>query len=157
VLADELSGPDRRCPGATDDELVGLLSRWAALESWVAAAKLGVLRELIRRRARPGLAGNRHGDLPDAWEESTLVSMSDPVRDLPVSSPAVEEAVELARAGVITHLTIRGERVAAIVPESVIEALRAAEDAEDAAYADAAMAEPGESVAWDHLKTELGL
>ena len=54
--------------------------------------------------------------------------MSGPARDLPVGSPAVEQAVELARRGVITHLTVGGERVAAIVPESVIEALRAAED-----------------------------
>jgi hypothetical protein len=82
--------------------------------------------------------------------------MSEPAHDLPVS-PAVEEAVELARHGVITHLTIHGERVAAIVPESLIEALRAAEDAEDAAEADAAMDEPGESVPWERVKAELGL
>jgi hypothetical protein len=82
--------------------------------------------------------------------------MSQPAHDLPVS-PAVEEAVELARRGVITHLTIRGERVAAIVPESLIEALRAAEDAEDAAEADAAMDEPGESVPWEQVQAELGL
>jgi hypothetical protein len=86
-----------------------------------------------------------------------LVRMSEPARDLPASSPAVEQAVELARRGVITHLTIRGERVAAIVPESVIEAFRAAEDAEDAAEADVAMTEPGESVSWEKLKTELGI
>jgi hypothetical protein len=55
--------------------------------------------------------------------------VSEPARDLPVTSPAVEQAVELARRGVITHLTINGERVAAIVPESVLDALRAAEDA----------------------------
>ena len=83
--------------------------------------------------------------------------MSEPARDLPVSGPAVEEAVELARRGVITHLTVHGERVAAIVPESVIEALRTAEDAEDVAEADAAMAEPGKSVNWRKLKGELGL
>lgn len=83
--------------------------------------------------------------------------MSEPARDLPVSSPAVEQAVELARRGVITHLTINGERVAAIVPESVLDALRAAEDAEDAAEADAAMEEPGESVPWEQIKAELGL
>ena len=82
--------------------------------------------------------------------------MSEPAHDLPVS-PAVEEAVELARRGVITHLTVHGERVAAIVPESVVEALRAAEDAEDATEADAAMDEPGESVPWEQVKAELGL
>jgi hypothetical protein len=83
--------------------------------------------------------------------------MSEPAHDVPVSSPAVEKAVELARRGVITHLTIHGERVAAIVPESVIEALRAAENAEDAAEADAAMDEPGESIPWEHVKAELDL
>lgn len=69
----------------------------------------------------------------------------------------MEQAVELARRGVITHLTIKGERVAAIVPESVVEALSAAEDAEDVVEADDAMAEPGESVSWRKLKTGLGL
>src|SRR5215470_6458166 len=69
---EELSGPDWRCAGATDDQLVGLLGRWQAVESWAAAGKLGALRELIRRRARPGIRGQAvpmHGDLPDAWEE----------------------------------------------------------------------------------------
>jgi hypothetical protein len=83
--------------------------------------------------------------------------VSEPARDLPVSSPAVEQAVELARRGVITHLTINGERVAAIVPESVIEALRAAEDAEDAAEAEDAMNEPGDSIPLEELEAEFGL
>jgi len=86
-----------------------------------------------------------------------LTCVSEPARDLPVSSQAVEQAIELARRGVITHLTIHGERVAAIVPESVVEALHAAEDAEDAADADEAMDESGESVSWRELKAELGL
>jgi Domain of unknown function (DUF222) len=74
----ELSGPEWRCAGATDDELAGLLGRWDAIESWAEAAKLGVVRELLRRRARPGLAGVRsvHGDLPDRWEEGTAHEVS---------------------------------------------------------------------------------
>lgn len=67
------------------------------------------------------------------------------------------EAAEDARHGLITHLTIAGERVAAVVPESVIETLRSAEDAEDAAEADAAMDEPGESIPWERVRAELGL
>ena len=45
-----VSGPAWRCPGAGPGELIGVLRRWSALESWAGAAKLGVLRELIRRR-----------------------------------------------------------------------------------------------------------
>ena len=67
----ELSGPEWRCAGTTDDELIGLLGRWDAVGSWAEAGKLGVVRELLRRRARPGLGGGPpvHGDLPDQWEE----------------------------------------------------------------------------------------
>ena len=83
--------------------------------------------------------------------------MSEPAHELPVDEPKLlAEAVDDARLGVITHLTVRGERVAAIVPESMLDALRAAEDAEDAAGADAAMDEPGESVSLDELEAEFG-
>ena len=71
AVVEELSGPEWRCAGATDEELIGLLGRWDAIGSWAEAAKLGVIRELLRRRARPGLGGvpSMHGDLPDQWEE----------------------------------------------------------------------------------------
>jgi hypothetical protein len=49
MVLNELSDPDRTCSGATDDELIGLLGRWGAQESWTVAAKLGVIRELLRR------------------------------------------------------------------------------------------------------------
>jgi hypothetical protein len=87
----------------------------------------------------------------------TLGTMSEPARELPVDEPKLlAEAVDDARLGAITHLTVRGERVAAIVPESMLDALRAAEDAEDAAEADAAMDEPGESVSLEELESEFG-
>ena len=79
------------------------------------------------------------------------------MRDLPAGSPTLTAAVDDARRGVITHLTIGGERVAAIVPEALLEALRAAEDAEDAAEADAAWEEPGEDIPWEEIKSEFGL
>ena len=46
--------------------------------------------------------------------------------------------------------------MAAIVPESMIAALRAAEDAEDVAEAEAAWDEPGESVPLETLEAEFG-
>jgi hypothetical protein len=68
---DALSGPDQRCPGADDDQLIGLLGRWQALEAWAAAAKLGVARELIRRRADHPCRHAAPGDLPHRWDHGT--------------------------------------------------------------------------------------
>ncbi len=69
LVADEVSGPERRCPGATDDELVGLLRAWATIESWAAGGKLGVIAELIRRDGAAPQVGC-HADLPDQWSAS---------------------------------------------------------------------------------------
>jgi Domain of unknown function (DUF222) len=65
-----VAGREWRCPGAEPDELIGVLRRLAALESWASAAKLGVIRELIRQDNLPGPARPRHGDLPDQWSDS---------------------------------------------------------------------------------------
>ena len=75
LLVDELSGPQRRCPGADGDELIGLLRAWAAIESWAAGAKLGVIREIIRREGPPS-PGSDHGDLPETWSPSLRYELS---------------------------------------------------------------------------------
>lgn len=69
-MLESVSGPGWRCPGTTDDELVGVVRRWAAIESWAGAAKLGAIRELIRRDDKPGLPDGQQVDQPDAWSES---------------------------------------------------------------------------------------
>jgi Domain of unknown function (DUF222) len=87
------SGPDWRCPGATDDELTGLLSRWAAVESWATASKLGVVRELIRRRAIPVPGTGRPGGLPELWEDSVDHEVAEA---LGISPQAAGKLVNLA-------------------------------------------------------------
>ncbi|HEY5990627.1 MAG TPA: hypothetical protein VIV12_30175 [Streptosporangiaceae bacterium] len=72
------------------------------------------------------------------------------------STPAVAEPAHEAARGRVIHITEGGQRIAAIVPESMIEALRAAEDAEDAAEADAAWEEPGDSIPLAELEAEFG-
>jgi len=65
-VLESVSGSDWECPGATDVELVGIARRWAAIESWAGAAKLGVIRALIRNEDEsPTPAGQ-----PDAWTEA---------------------------------------------------------------------------------------
>jgi len=79
AVIEDLSGPQWRCPDADDDELIGLLGRWEALGAWAEAGKLGVIRELIRRRARPGILGQlrMHDDLPDTWHEGMAHEVSE--------------------------------------------------------------------------------
>ncbi len=47
--------------------------------------------------------------------------MSESAPELPAESEPLAGAAENARRGVVTHVTIHGERVAAIVPESLIK------------------------------------
>ena len=92
LLADELSGPGRRCPGADDDELAGLLQAWAAIESWAAGAKLGVIREMMRRDGPPS-PGSDHGDLPETWSASLRYELAGA---LACSTQSAESAAWLA-------------------------------------------------------------
>ena len=60
-FAEEVTGPDGRCAGASDDELIGVLGSWQRQESRAAARKLAVIAELIRRRPAPRLRARRAG------------------------------------------------------------------------------------------------
>jgi Domain of unknown function (DUF222) len=71
VLA-QACGPEWRCPGAEPEELIGVLRRVAAVESWAAAAKLGVVRELIRQDDLPVPGRPRRGGMPRAWSDSLV-------------------------------------------------------------------------------------
>src|SRR6516164_239582 len=120
VTLQELSGPGWRCAGADDDELTGLLGRWQAAEWWAAAGKLGVVRELIRRRARPGIRGQAapmHGDLPDAWEEGLDHEIS---AALGISLPAADKLTGLA-----WDLRARLPGIGALLAAGVIDLLKA--------------------------------
>ena len=92
-LLDEASGPQRRCAGADDDEAFGMLGRWEATEAWCAGGKLGVIRELIRRRAQPGYEPARPGGLPGAWQEGLTQEVSN---QLGVSLRAADALIGLA-------------------------------------------------------------
>jgi hypothetical protein len=73
MVLDELSGPDRRCHGATDDEVIGLLGGWTGHESWALAAKLAIVAELIRRRPLPdrdGTPAPGPGGMPGCWDQT---------------------------------------------------------------------------------------
>jgi len=87
------SGPGWRCAGASRDEMIGLLRRWASIEAWAAAGRLGVLRALIRDDDQPLPGGGHHGDLPDGWTKSLTYEVA---AALAVSVPTAENMMWLA-------------------------------------------------------------
>src|SRR5215468_8167083 len=145
-MLEELSGPDWRCAGAADDELIGLLGRWQAAESWAAAGKLGVVRELIRRRARPGIRGQDspvHGDLPDAWEEGLGHEIS---AALGVSLRTADKLTALA-----WDLQARLPGIGALLAGGTIDALKARIIAAELSVLDDEQAAAAEAMIVDQL------
>jgi len=76
MLADAAAGDDDRYEGASDDELIGVLSAWDRLEAHMAARKLAAAAELIRRRPEPGCPLEGHARMPAAWEEFTVAELA---------------------------------------------------------------------------------
>jgi hypothetical protein len=66
-FADEATGDDGRCGDASDNELIGMLKAWQRIGSWVAARRLAVTAELIRRRPAPGCLPEGPAGMPPAW------------------------------------------------------------------------------------------
>ncbi|WP_245714509.1 type II toxin-antitoxin system prevent-host-death family antitoxin [Micromonospora inyonensis] len=89
--------------------------------------------------------------------------VTEPARDLSISDARDHLADVVSRAayaGRITYVTRRGQRMAAIVPVEVAEAIERAEDAEDVAAAREALARidaGDEPISLADLRAELGL
>ena len=137
-VLDQASGPGRECAGASDDEVAGILGRWEATEAWCAGAKLGVIRELIRRRAQPGYEPARPGGLPGAWQEGLTQEVSN---QLGVSLRAADALIGLA-ADLDTRLVLTREALDA----GVISLAKARIIAEATAVLDDARAAAAETL-----------
>jgi Domain of unknown function (DUF222) len=116
-VLDQVSGPDRRCAGLSDDEAFEVLGRWDALESWCASAKLGVVRALIRRRALAGFGPVQPGGLPQAWQPDLTEEVA---LELGISKRAADALIDLAWA-----LEARLPLTAAALDAGVISASKA--------------------------------
>jgi hypothetical protein len=113
----EAAGPQWRCKGASGEQLIGVLGRLAALESWAAAGKLGVIRALIRDDDPGFLGGSRHGDLPDVWDDSLT---SEIALALAASAPSADKTM---RAG--WELGARLPEIGALLEAGVLDAPKA--------------------------------
>jgi hypothetical protein len=131
VVLEELSGPGRRCEGATDDEVIGMLGRWAAQESWAAAGKLALVRELIRRRPlrdRDGTPAPGPGDLPGCWDVGLGHEIS---AALGISLQAADKMLNLA-----LTLQTRLPRIGQALQEGILDFGKAKVIAEETAVLD---------------------
>jgi len=85
VALEGAAGEGWRCEGGSRGEIVGAVRAVAALESWVCAFKLGLIRAAIRQDD-DGLGGEYHGDLPDAWSRSLTADIALALAMSPVSA-----------------------------------------------------------------------
>jgi hypothetical protein len=135
---DRASGASRHCEQASDDEAFGLLGRWDAAESWCASAKLGVIRELIRRRPGRGFGTKVPGGLPQAWDDILVHEIG---LELGISARAADGLIDLAHT-----LEARLVLTAAALDVGVINVSKARIIAEATAVLDDARAAAAETL-----------
>jgi hypothetical protein len=75
-FADEAAGGDDTYDGASDDELLGVISAWDRVKSHAAAREHAAVAEFIRRRAEPGHRPQGPARMPEAWDEFTAVELA---------------------------------------------------------------------------------
>src|SRR5579863_895387 len=70
-FAEEAAGPDDRYPGASDDELLGVVAAWERAEAYVSSRKHAAVAEVIRRRPAEGCTLQGPTQMPEAGDEFT--------------------------------------------------------------------------------------
>jgi hypothetical protein len=76
MFAEDAAGDGDRYPGATDDELLGVICAWDRAEAYMAARKHAAVAELIRRRPAPGCAPEGQARMPQDWDEFTPAELA---------------------------------------------------------------------------------
>jgi hypothetical protein len=69
AFAEEAAGDDDRYPGASDDELQGVIAAWERIEAHVSSRKHAAVAELIRRRPERGCVLQGPAQMPEAFDE----------------------------------------------------------------------------------------
>ena len=70
-FAEEAAGDGDQYPGASDDELLGVICAWDRAESYMTVRKHAAVAELVRRRPEPGSALAGPAQMPGAFDEFT--------------------------------------------------------------------------------------
>jgi hypothetical protein len=70
-FAEEAAGPDDRYPGASDDEMLGVVAAWERAEAYVSSRKHAAVAEVIRRRPAEGCTLHGPAQMPETCDEFT--------------------------------------------------------------------------------------
>src|SRR5579872_3255802 len=68
-FAEDAAGPDDRYPGASDDELAGVICAWERSQAYISARKHAAAAEFIRRRPAQGCVPAGPARMPEASDE----------------------------------------------------------------------------------------
>jgi len=104
--AERVAGDDDRFTGASDDELLGVISALDRAEASACSLKHAAVAELIRRRPAPGCEPQGPAAMPEGWDESaetelsyaladyrgTMASLTSRAYDLEVKLPGTKAA-----------------------------------------------------------------
>ncbi|HJZ27618.1 MAG TPA: DUF222 domain-containing protein, partial [Streptosporangiaceae bacterium] len=93
-FAEEAAGADDRYPGASDDELAGVICAWDRVEAYAGSRKHAAVAELIRRRPAPGAVVQGPGRMPEASDEFVPQELAAALGE---SRAAAEDIVSLAQ------------------------------------------------------------
>jgi hypothetical protein len=68
-FAEEAAGEDDRYPGASDDEMAGVICAWERVEAYVSSRKHAAVAEFVRRRPAAGCVPEGPAQMPGAFDE----------------------------------------------------------------------------------------
>ena len=93
-FAEVAAGDDDRYPGASDDELAGVICAWDRVEAYASSRKHAAVAELIRRRPAPGAVVAGPAQMPGACDEFAVQELASVLGE---SRAAAGDIVSLAQ------------------------------------------------------------
>ncbi len=93
-FAEEAAGEGDRYPGASDDELAGVICAWDRVEAYASSRKHAAVAELIRRRPARGAAVQGAGQMPGVCDEFVVQELASVLGE---SRAAAGDVVSLAQ------------------------------------------------------------
>ena len=144
-FAEEAAGEDDRYPGASDDELAGVICAWDRVEAYASSRKHAAVAELIRRRPAEGCAPAGPARMPEAVDEFATKELASVLGE---TRTAAGDMVSLAQE---LELNLPGTRAA--FRAGIVSQRKAAIIASATAQLDPAEARAAEDKVLDRART----